>query len=175
MATFIIANCQFGRSGVIRPNNRPFGNVQDMNDEMVQRWNAVVKPEDTVIHLGNFAWDPTTAEEMFEDLNFNQLLLLPAEHDSAILELQAAGGLPTNVKVVNYIFEQNNLNATFSYWPMLEWPSKSKGGYLFHGYYNKKYKSDHKKKMINMATEFWNYTPQNINSILTLFDDKDFK
>tara|TARA_R110000772_G_scaffold40559_1_gene94943 strand:+ start:1943 stop:2473 length:531 start_codon:yes stop_codon:yes gene_type:complete len=175
MATFIIANCQFGRAGVIRSNNRPFGNVQDMNEEMVQRWNAVVKPEDTVMHLGNFAWDPSTAEDMFAELNFSQLLLLPAVHDSAVLELQAAGGLPTNVTIVNRIFEQNNLNATFAHWPMLEWPMKNKGNYLFYGFYGKKYKPDHKKKMINMATEFWNYTPQNINSILRLFEDQDFK
>lgn len=174
MATFLIANCQFGRSGIIRKNARPFGNVQDMNEEMVQRWNAVVSDNDTVIHLGNFAWDPTTAEEMFDTLNFKQLWCVPAENDQAIFEMMESKMLPNNVRIVNRIFDQASLNATFSYWPMVEWPQKTKGNYLFYGFYGKKYKPDHKKKMINMACEFWNYTPQNINTLMRLFEDEDF-
>jgi|TARA_B110000503_G_C7057843_1_gene375268 calcineurin-like phosphoesterase family protein len=174
MATFLIANSQFGRAGIIRKNSRPFGSVQDMNEELVQRWNAVVSENDIVIHLGNFAWDPTTAEEMFNELNFKQLLLVPAEHDQPVFEMMESQMLPENVKIINRIFEQPNHNSTFSYWPMLEWPMKDKGHYLFYGYYGKKYKPDHKKKMINMATEFWNYTPQDLNSLMRLFEDKDF-
>ena len=174
MATFLIGNCQFGRGNIIRKNKRPFGNVQDMNEEMVQRWNAVVSNDDVVIHLGNFAWDPTTAEEVLDVLNFKQLWILPAENDQAILEMNRTQMLPDGVKIVNRIFEQNQINATFAYWPMVEWPSKTKGNYLFYGYYGKKYKPDHKKKMINMACEFWNYTPQNISSLMRLFEDEDF-
>lgn len=174
MATFLIANCQFGRGGVIRTNKRPFGNVQDMNEEMVQRWNAVVSPNDIVFHLGNFAWDPTTAEEMFDSLNFKQLLLVPGEFDQSVFELQQMGSLPNNVRIINRIGEQPGLNATMAYWPLLEWPMKTKGHYLFYGYWGNKYKPDHKKKMINMACEFWNYTPQDIHALMRLFEDEDF-
>jgi len=175
MATFLIANCQFGRASVIKGNGRPFGNVIDMNEEMIENWNKSVGPEDTVIHLGNFAWDPTTALEVLEKLNGKNIWLVPAEHDSAIMELNSKQMLPQGVKVINRISEQSNLNATFAYWPMIEWPSKSKGNYLFYGFYGKKYKPDHKKKMINMAVEFWNYTPQDIQSLMRLFEDRDFQ
>lgn len=174
MATYLIGNCQFGRGALIRKNGRPFSDVQDMTEEMVQRWNAVVSENDTVIHLGNFAWDPTTAEEMFEALNFKQLWLVPGEHDQSAFEMNSNKMLPDNVKIVNRIFEQASINATFAYWPMLEWPMKDKGHYLFYGYYGKKYKPDHKKQMINMACEFWNYTPQNVNALMRLFEDEDF-
>jgi calcineurin-like phosphoesterase family protein len=175
MATFLIANCQFGRASVIKGNGRPFGNVIDMNEEMIENWNKSVGPEDTVIHLGNFAWDPTTALEVLEKLHGKNIWLVPAEHDSAIMELNSKQMMPQGVKVINRISEQSNLNATFSYWPMIEWPSKSNGNYLFYGFYGKKYKPDHKKKMINMAVEFWNYTPQNIQALMRLFEDKDFQ
>ena len=174
MATFLIANCQFGRASVIESNDRPFESVHDMNTEMIERWNAVVAPEDEVIHLGNFAWDPTTAEEILTQLNGN-IQLVPAEYDQPILELNAKGILPKRVRVVNRIFEIASVNATFSYWPMLEWPSKSKGHFLFYGYYGKEYKPDHVKKMINMSCEFWNYTPHNIHTLNRLFEDKDFQ
>ena len=76
MATFLIANCQFGRASVIKSNGRPFGNVIDMNEEMIENWNKSVGPEDTVIHLGNFAWDPTTALEVLEKLNGKNIALI---------------------------------------------------------------------------------------------------
>lgn len=175
MATFLIGNCQFGRASVIKSNGRPFGNIIDMNEEMIDNWNKVVTNEDTVIHLGNFAWDPTTAIEVLEVLNGKNIWLVPAEHDDAILDLAAKQMLPKGVRVINRISEQSNLNATFSYWPMMEWPGKTKGNYLFYGYYGKKYKPDHKKKLINMAVEFWNYAPQDIQSLIRLFEDKDFQ
>lgn len=173
MATFLIGNCQFGRSAVIKQNKRPFENVIDMNEEMIQRWNAVVTDEDTVIHLGNFAWDPTTAEEAMGRLSGKTIYLLPGENDQAILDILTQGALPSHVKVINRIFENSQLKATFSYWPLMEWPQKNKGNYLYYGYYSPKYKSDHKKKMINMACEFWNYTPARIDNLIKLFDDKD--
>ena len=34
---------------------RGFTNVEEMNEAIVERWNSVVKPEDEVYHLGDFA------------------------------------------------------------------------------------------------------------------------
>jgi calcineurin-like phosphoesterase family protein len=34
---------------------RPFASVTDMDQEMIDRWNAVVQPGDEVWHLGDFA------------------------------------------------------------------------------------------------------------------------
>lgn len=173
MAIFLIANCQFGRANIIKKNKRPFESVHEMNEEMIQRWNAVVTDADHVIHLGNFAWDPTTAEEILTKLNGKTISLLPGEDDSAILDMHNKGLLPGNATLSNRIYELASVKATFAYWPMLEWPSKKEDYYLYYGYYDKKYKPDHKKKMINMACEFWNYTPHNLATLMTLFSDKD--
>ena len=175
MANYLIANCQFGRANIIKQNKRPFESVQEMNAEMIARWNSVVTDEDTVIHLGNFAWDPSTAEEVLMTLNGKKIYLVPAEHDQAILDMQSKGMLPANVQVANRIFEHSTLNATFAYWPMMEWPLKDKGHYLYYGFYSPKYKPDHKKKMINMACEFWNYTTHKIGNLIKLFGDKDIE
>lgn len=34
---------------------RGFNNVEEMNEAIVERWNSVVKPDDEVYHLGDFA------------------------------------------------------------------------------------------------------------------------
>lgn len=173
MAVYLIGNCQFGRASIIKQNKRPFQSVQEMNAEMIERWNANVTDNDEVIHLGNFAWDPTTAQEMLTTLNGKRIYLVPGEFDSAIMDLQANKQLPPNATVVNRIFDEAKLKATMAYWPLLEWPKKQEGHYLYYGYYATKYKPDHKKKMINMAAEFWNYTPHKIDQLIHLFNDTD--
>lgn len=41
-----------------QPNRKELGsNIDEMNEEIVRRWNAVVKPEDEVYNLGDLAFD----------------------------------------------------------------------------------------------------------------------
>jgi calcineurin-like phosphoesterase family protein len=39
----------------IKFDGRPFLTIDDMNDKIIRNWNSVVKPEDTVYILGDFA------------------------------------------------------------------------------------------------------------------------
>jgi calcineurin-like phosphoesterase family protein len=58
---FVTSNLQLGRPGAIKKYNRDFADVDEMTDRLIRNWNEVVTKDDTVYHLGNFAWDPRTA------------------------------------------------------------------------------------------------------------------
>lgn len=49
---FAIYNTNFSMAGALQGSI--FKNVQEMDDELVRRWNSVVKKNDIVLHLGNF-------------------------------------------------------------------------------------------------------------------------
>ena len=51
---FFIADTHFGSDAVRRYENRPFGDVREMDSEMIARWNSAVAPDDIVWHLGDF-------------------------------------------------------------------------------------------------------------------------
>lgn len=172
MKTFVTSNQQFGRPGAIKSYKRPFASVQEMNQELFTAWNSVVSPEDTVYVLGNFAWDPETAEHFLRKLN-GEIINIDGEFDHAIDELsETAIGL--NVDYFTGILEVfPEENAVLSYWPLLEWPRKSKGAYSIIGYPNKKYKSNHKTKTVNCCCDFWEYKPVELSSILKLFTEVD--
>ena len=53
---YYIADCHFGHSAVLRFDQRPFESTEEMERVMVQNWNAVVRPNDTVYILGDFIW-----------------------------------------------------------------------------------------------------------------------
>ena len=64
MKTFFIADTHFGEAAILRYENRPFASVQEMDAEMIARWNDVVGSGDAVYHLGDFGADGREAETL---------------------------------------------------------------------------------------------------------------
>jgi len=56
MGLWFTADCHFEHDNIIHYCKRPFKDVHEMNEELVKRWNKKVKPEDTVIVLGDFSF-----------------------------------------------------------------------------------------------------------------------
>ena len=55
MSVYFTADNHFGHSGARSLYRRPFASVAEMDQTMIDRWNSVVKPEDEIWHLGDFA------------------------------------------------------------------------------------------------------------------------
>lgn len=58
--TFVISDTHFGHAGVCRFTRndgctplRPWDDPDEMDEAMIERWNAVVRPKDKVYHLGD--------------------------------------------------------------------------------------------------------------------------
>lgn len=54
--TFFTSDTHFGHANIIRFCKRPFENVEEMNEVLIENWNKVVSDDDTVFHLGDFAF-----------------------------------------------------------------------------------------------------------------------
>ena len=52
---YVISDTHFGHSNILKfeAAYRPYYTIQDHDLDLVQRWNAVVNPKDTVWHLGD--------------------------------------------------------------------------------------------------------------------------
>ncbi len=55
MPTFFTADTHFGHGGALGLYRRPFPSVAAMDAALVAAWQATVRPEDEVWHLGDFA------------------------------------------------------------------------------------------------------------------------
>lgn len=53
---YYIADCHFGHKNILLFDNRPFGDLHQMEEVMVMLWNATVRKGDTVYILGDFCW-----------------------------------------------------------------------------------------------------------------------
>lgn len=54
MSIYFVADTHFSDENILRYENRPFENVNEMNSIMIENWNKVVKDEDEVYVLGDF-------------------------------------------------------------------------------------------------------------------------
>ena len=81
MKIFELADTHFNHENIIKYCNRPFKDVNEMNETIIKRWNEVVQKEDTVYHLGDFGFGTKEQlQSIFNRLNGNKYLIM-GNHD----------------------------------------------------------------------------------------------
>lgn len=169
MKVFLTGNQQFGRKGAIRAHKRPFESVDEMNQQLIDKWNSVVSDEDVIFVLGNFIWDPQTARSVLKELKGN-ICVMEGEWDRAIYDISEEGDSQIDF-IEEGIHVIPDASLCLSYWPLNEWPGKKKDWTSIIGYPDKKYKTSHNDNILNASCDFWDYKPIEAKNILGLFQD----
>lgn len=82
--TFMISDTHFQHANIIKFDetkmHRPFDTIEEHDEELIRRWNAVVKPKDNVWHLGDFCFGGVKNIAIAERLNGAKRLVL-GNHD----------------------------------------------------------------------------------------------
>src|SRR3989338_8883280 len=85
MKIFIISDTHFHHENIIKYSNRIFKSVEEMDKEIIRRWNDKVGKEDIVLHLGDCALgSEKEVKELKDSLNGN-IFLLKGNHDHKML------------------------------------------------------------------------------------------
>lgn len=79
--TFFTSDTHFGHANIIKLCNRPFKDVEEMNEKLVENWNKVVPENGVVFHLGDFAFGGSALwNSIIPRLN-GQIYLILGNHD----------------------------------------------------------------------------------------------
>lgn len=79
--TFFTSDTHFGHANIIKLCNRPFKDVEEMNEKLIENWNKVVSEDGTVFHLGDFAFGGSGLwNSVIPRLN-GQIYLIIGNHD----------------------------------------------------------------------------------------------
>jgi calcineurin-like phosphoesterase family protein len=80
-AVFLVSDTHFGHTGVCRfmrndgvTKLRPWDNADEMDEEMVKRWNETVRPNDKVYHLGDVVINRKALKTLYR-LNGDKVLI----------------------------------------------------------------------------------------------------
>lgn len=78
---FFTSDCHYNHRNILEFCNRPFKDVDEMQAILIENWNSVVRPQDIVFDLGDFAFAPNWKWiEILGQLNGRHHLIL-GNHD----------------------------------------------------------------------------------------------
>ena len=81
MKTYFIADLHLGHANCIRFDHRPWDTVEEMDMEIIRRWNQKVRKEDHVYVLGDFAYKNKTAISEYTGQMNGFIHLIRGNHD----------------------------------------------------------------------------------------------
>jgi len=141
-----------------------------MNDKLVFNWNSIVKPEDTVYHMGDFSM--RTPKEHAEQLNGKKILII-GNHDR---ESQCKGHFDEIHERLEIEIDGRKVNLShYPYWEnvgpydhqFMFKMMKDDGKWLIHGHVHNSAPAL-VKKSINACVEHWDYKPISEDTVIEI-------
>lgn len=175
-----------GHRNVIQFCKRPFSDIKEMNEKLIENWNSVVRENDIVFILGDVFWfnDRHAIKKFLLKLNGIKYIV-PGNHDDfskyTQLELQ-------NVVLCDDItqlfiehktpdkWSKKIYEVFLSHYPMMTWPHRENGAMQLFGHIHScKEKRDGMdqdlplhKNQCDVGVDYWDYAPVNFETLLNI-------
>jgi calcineurin-like phosphoesterase family protein len=127
VAIFFTSDTHFGDHRVLNLYPRPFKDLSEMEEILVQRWNAACRPEDEVWHLGDFARTPAIEANVLPRLNGRKHLLV-GNNDSPV------GGEGWQSVQTYAEIERDGIFLVLCHYPFRSWNRQHRGAWNLHGH-----------------------------------------
>jgi calcineurin-like phosphoesterase family protein len=186
----------FGNLNIIRYCDRPFKDVEEMDREMIKRWNKKVKKNDIVYILGDFVMNTCKRETYkwyMDQLNGIKILVM-GNHDRQTIVRGTNLGFAAVVWQAQILIGKRRVNLShypykpkwrvlFKEWLYLKlgiwkYPIKHKdkmmiddGRYLCHAHTHQKHKG--KGRQIFIGVEAWDFYPVHIAEIANIIEERE--
>lgn len=181
--TFFSSDHHFYHANIINYSARPFATVEEMNEKLVENWNKVVKPGDTMYYLGDFSLAHRAVTVFVPRLN-GDIHLIAGNHDHVhpvhykkddkgerMRKVYYEAGIKSikledkmhigkhSVKLHHMPYTDDHTESE----RYTKWRPTNEGGWLLCGHIHEKWKL--KDKQLNVGVDVWDYTPVAIEQI----------
>lgn len=168
---YFISDTHFNHYNIIKYCQRPFQDVSEMNNAIINNWNNIVKDEDIVYHLGDFALSKSEeVKKIFEKLKGN-IFLIRGNHDGKSIKYYEDIGF----HVLAYaLIKLDKYKLILSHYPLQD--NLIPQGYInLHGHIhdkklNENYPQDsyNPDKHLNVSIDVTDYKPLSLKKIIDI-------
>ena len=139
---FFTSDFHLFHNNVLKFDNRPFTDVNEMHVVLEGGWNEVVKPNDIVIYLGDLSFarreDKPSVEAMLNRLN-GTIHFVMGNHDKFedIKKMTRFQSVQDYLEVrVKHVLDYNEVETLFCcmHYPIYSWNKSHHGSYHVHGH-----------------------------------------
>jgi calcineurin-like phosphoesterase family protein len=165
------SDAHFGHTNVIRYNNRPYKSANEMDADLIDRWNSVVQPKEVIYHVGDFTLEGWQyAASVLAKLN-GEIHLIRGSHDDRWIKnfqpMKSATGdrvilEPSMVVEVSNIWKADghDLPLVLCHYAMTVWPRSHYGAlHMFGHSHGRLLESLRSPRSLDIGVDCWNYTP----------------
>jgi calcineurin-like phosphoesterase family protein len=154
---YFTSDTHFGHAKVIQYSNRPFSNVEEMDETLIANWNNRVSATDTIYHLGDFSFSRTPAK-YFDRLNGNKILIR-GNHDP-----RTTTCLPWGAIHSLYEFKSEGHNIVLCHYSMRVWNKSRYGAIQLYGHSHGMLPGT--TQSADVGVDCWNYAPVTLDEII---------
>ncbi len=183
---YFISDHHFGHAQIITMAKRPFTNVWEMNEHMINAWNSVVTDEDEVYHLGDIGFKISLNQinTILSRLN-GKIHSVIGNHDEKYIDKYGSKFTDRftsvqDLKNLEYTYEDKLYKFILFHYPIASWKHRFRGSIHLHGHTHNNAIDDTTGKdihghIMNVSVEHLNYIPISIEDVIKKFKDKELK
>lgn len=179
MASLFTSDTHYGHTNILKYTHRgvvkggPFATITDMNEQFIKNWNAVVRPDDQVYHMGDFAFLPSEyAIQIARRLNGKKFLVFgnhdrKLRKDPAFLKFFIWARDFAEIKI-------NDQDITLCHYAMRVWNKSHHGAWQLFGHSHGTIPDDPGSLSLDVGVDCWDYTPVSLDQITKRMKAKTF-
>ena len=152
---FFVSDTHFCHAKSITFGNRPFKDVTEMNDGLIDRWNSVVSPRDTIYHLGDFGFNNLDDLRKIRYRLNGKIHMILGNHDYKN-KLDRCGAWFSSMSVMKEI-NINKQHIVLCHYSMRVWNRSHYNSQHLFGHSHGKLQGQ--GKSMDIGVDCWNWTP----------------
>ncbi len=177
--TFFYSDPHFYHSNIIKYCNRPFVDMIEMNNALINNFNAVVKPEDTVWWFGDVSFaNEESTEKIFKRMN-GIWHLIYGNHDKVIRKSEKLQSYFKSIQEYKEIDVNHNgrgYHLVMCHFPLLTWNRAHHGSIMLHGHCHGNINHLNKDtRRLDVGVDVHNYYPASIAQVIKIMDDRQYQ
>lgn len=146
MSIFFTSDTHYYHKHIIEYCKRPAADLDEMHQKMIENWNAVVKPQDEVYHLGDFAFCGVSKVVPILKQLRGIKYLIKGNHDNGLYKKEAFAEHFTWIRDyymlrVHDVYQneeeeilQYHQPIVLCHFPILSWDLMANGSWHLHGH-----------------------------------------
>lgn len=178
---FFSADHHFFHENIIKYCNRPFSSAAEMNEVLISKHNEIVKPEDVVFFVGDFAFTSSsgTLAELLERMNGHKTIITGNHDNESLIGEVYKYGRKTKLSPINVRYRILELhgkawggyNPTLCHYPMLSWNRSFHGSFQLHGHTHGTVPFDPSIRRLDVGVDCHNFYPISWDEIVSKLKD----
>ena len=131
---YYVADLHFGHYNIIKHDGRPYANVEEMDNDLINKWNSVVTDKDEVYIIGDFAFRNCKSVKTYADKLKGKKILILGNHDKLSSEDISCFEKISKIETIKDKLNGVDVKIVACHFPMAEWDGFFRGTYHIYAH-----------------------------------------